>query len=235
MIKYDAVENRVLEAYFWWAAITVPYYIAKYGIVSQRSEHAFLDTSKGKVVGYLACISAAFIFTLFVGESLQNRIGIFAIMLAPTVFGAYCGFETKKSTHKTKEDYVTEAQRKVKAYGKVIADSSVSICIPISELPHPVNEIKDAIQRMYLCSASDGEYRNSLVTAYLRLSDFVPDEQAKIVQAWHQRNAEDLTGEYELSRMNMSLREEVAHIMKEKHVQYKLLENEWDDWLQKAG
>ena len=156
-------------------------------------------------------------------------------MLAPTVLGAYCGFRVEKPVLHIKEDYATKAQRKVQDYGTIIANSPFPTCIPLSDLPYPVNEIKEAIQHMYLYSASDEEYRNSLFQGYLQLSDFVPDEQAKIVRTYYQHRTDRLAETHNSSEGEAALGKEAVRIAKEKQVQHDLLWDEWQRWLQQVG
>jgi len=122
MIHYDAIENRVLTVYFWWLLVSVPYYVAKLGVASQRAECPFLDTKRGKVFGYSVAVLAVLAITFLVGESPQNRAGVFAIILAPAILGVYSGFSTEKILPIAKENYVTAAQRKLNAFGDAIAN-----------------------------------------------------------------------------------------------------------------
>ena len=221
----EAFLDRVLTTYFWWVVVSAPYYVAKFGIASQRAGFPFLDTKGGRVFSYSAAVLALVVLTSWAGGGPQNRAGLFAIMLAPAMLGIYFGFKMDKVLPVVEENYVTAAQRKVNAFGAAIANSPTPTCIPLSQLPYSVPEIKEALQRLYLFAENDGVARISLQMGYLQLADFVPDGQAEIVRLWYQRVADGPVGD------GLTLGEEALHILREMQVQHNALGEEWDSWL----
>ncbi|MEJ2362303.1 MAG: hypothetical protein P8Z75_12910 [Gammaproteobacteria bacterium] len=85
------------------------------------------------------------------------------------------------------QDNLTErlesAERIVSAYGTLLARlEHVNTALPTALLPHPKNEIKQAIQTLlWECDGLDHNIHNSLVQAYVYLEQFIPDAKVEIV------------------------------------------------------
>lgn len=75
------------------------------------------------------------------------------------------------------------AERVVSAYGTLLARlEHVNTALPTSLLPHPKNEIKQAIQTLlWECDEIDHNIHNSLIQAYVYLEQFIPDASVEIV------------------------------------------------------
>ena len=235
MIRYSAVEDQFLRTYFWWAAVAAPYYIAKIGIVTLRSANSLIDTKIGKVFGYAACVLAIVFFNSLVGGSLQNSVGIFAIMFPPAMLGAYSGFKVKEASFPIeKETDFAVAQRKVKRYGSVLESTSALGYVPLSLLPYPIDEIKAALKYVYLSTSKDVkdiDYRLSFRGSYGYLSNFVPDDKARVYRLWVQRNSELLNKVSAGTEWDASLGQNAVDVMEASLVQHNLLLEEWDSWL----
>lgn len=85
------------------------------------------------------------------------------------------------------QDTLTErlesAEHIVSAYGDLLARlEHVNTALPLSLLPHPKNEIKQAIQTLlWECDDLDHAIHNSLVQAYVYLEQFIPDNKVEVV------------------------------------------------------
>lgn len=86
-------------------------------------------------------------------------------------------------TDEKHEEMLRRAQTVVREYGNFLATANPTVyAIPVSSLPHPKQEIQDAIQLLlWEVGDADETVRNSLAEAYVFLAQFIPDADADVV------------------------------------------------------
>lgn len=80
-------------------------------------------------------------------------------------------------------DKLEAAENVVSAYGALLARiEHVNTALPCSLLPHPKNEIKQAIQTLlWEIDDMDATVRNSLIQSYVYLEQFIADNRVETV------------------------------------------------------
>lgn len=85
--------------------------------------------------------------------------------------------------HEPTVDNLESANRIVSAYGELLANlKHVNTALPLSLLPYPKSDIKQAIQTLlWEIDDIDHTVRNSLIQAYVYLEQFIPDIKVTVV------------------------------------------------------